>query len=141
MDYQFHEIRKGERAKVLNFATSHGCKVKAGVLRHHLSLAVENEGKLVAAGLCVEREPGQFEIEIVSDEAAWDEALITELVDRCLRKAQAEDISAARLSSPTDKPTQVIWSHTNWLDGIEETPPPGEPSTQPTTDGQPSQAA
>ena len=129
MDYQFREIRKGERADVLERAKAQGCTIQPDTLRHHLSLTAEKEGQIVALALCLEQEDRQFVIEIVPIDPAAGEALSTELADRCLRKAQAQAIGAARLSSPTPQPTQTIWEQTNWLDGIGETPPPGEPAS------------
>lgn len=135
MDYQFREIRKGERADVLAFAQANGCTVQADTLRHHLSLTARAGDELIAAGLCIEQEPGRFVIEIISKADDCDEALVTELTDRCLRKVQSEHIGSTRLNSPTQEPTDVIWSNANWLDRIEETPPPN------TADGPSSQAA
>lgn len=123
MDYQFREIRKGERADVLEFAKAQGCTPEPETLHHHLSLVANAEGNCVAAALCLELEDARFVIEIVHDEGA-DEALITELADRCLRKVQSEGIASAKLQSPLEDSTQTLWRQTNWLDRIEETPPP-----------------
>jgi len=123
MDYRFREIRKGERAQVLDFAKGQGCTPKPATLHHHLSLMAKADGQLVAAALCLETQPAQFVIELVHDEG-MDDALITELADRCLRKVQSENITSARLNSPNATATQALWTATNWLDRIEETPPP-----------------
>ncbi|MGB0767722.1 MAG: hypothetical protein ACPGYV_08420 [Phycisphaeraceae bacterium] len=125
MDYRFREIRKGERADVLGFAAALGCSIEPTTLHHHLSLGVHAEGEMVAAVLCVERDPRRFVIEILVADDGCDRSLVTELADRCLRKVQSEAIGSARLSSPTAALTDAIWSDTNWLDRIEETPPPG----------------
>lgn len=122
--YRFHEVRKNEREAVLAFVAEHGSAVRLDSLRHHLSLTVEAEGELVAAALCLEPQPNQFVIEIVVGDAAVDEALLKELADRCLRKVQAQDIAAARLRSPAGESAERIWTSANWLDQIEESPPP-----------------
>ncbi|MEO0475968.1 MAG: hypothetical protein AAF085_08390 [Planctomycetota bacterium] len=127
MEHRFREIRKGECDAVLGFAKEQGCAIKPETLHHHLSLAVKAEDDLVAAALCVEIEPDHFVIEIAHKDAAED-TLITELADRCLRKVQAQGIASARIKSPTDTATQTIWQYTNWLDRIEETPPPDDVS-------------
>ena len=126
MDYQFREIRKGERADVLQLATAQGCTIEPDTLLHHLSLTAEAEGNIVAFALCLDQAGQQFVVEIVNIDGKADEALTTELADRCLRKVQSEAIGAARLSSPTEQPTNTIWEQTNWLDRIQETPPPAE---------------
>lgn len=123
MDYRFREIRKGERDQVIEFATGHGLSYVPTSLHHHLSLVAQSDGELVAAALCIETEPGQFVIEIVHRDDSAD-ALITELTDRCLRKVQSENITSARINSPDAEATQALWTATNWLDRIEETPPP-----------------
>jgi len=125
MSYRFHEVRKGECGRVIAFAAERGCAVQAEALRHHLSLVVESGDATVAAALCVQREPGQHVIEIVVGEDEPSEALLTELADRCLRKVQAESIASARLRSPDSGPTDAIWSQTNWLERVKETPPAG----------------
>ena len=127
MDHRFREIRKGERDAVLAFAKEQGCAIKPETLRHHLSLGVKAEDDLVVAALCVEIEPDQFVIEIAHTGNAED-ALITELADRCLRKVQSQGIASARIKSPTETATKTIWQCTNWLDRIEETPPPDDVS-------------
>jgi len=126
MDYQFREIRKGERASVLELAKAQGCTIEPDTLKHHLSLTAENGGDIVALALCLQQDNHQFVIEIVNVAPDAEEALNTELADRCLRKVQSEAIGAARLSSPTEQPTQTIWTQKNWLDKIQETPPPAE---------------
>jgi len=123
-NYRFHEVRKGERGKVLSFAHSRGLKADAKGFQHHLSLVVEQDDALVAAALCMDLEPGQVVIEIVTGEKVVEDALITELADRCLRKVQAQDITAARLHSPIQGPTDTIWTNKNWLNQIEEASPP-----------------
>ena len=123
MDYQFREIRKGERADVLEFAKSQGCTLDPETLRHNLSLVAKAEGEVVAAALCLEQEHARFVIEIVHTEGL-DEALITELADRCLRKVQSQGIASAKLQSPLEASTKRLWRQTNWLDRIQETPPP-----------------
>lgn len=125
MSYPFREIRKGERDAVLAFAKTHGCTVEPSQLWHHLSLAVEDEGQIIAAALCLHQKTGQVTIEIVADESTMDEVLISELADRCLRKVQAKDIASARLHSATEAPANAIWSQNNWLDQVQETAPPG----------------
>ena len=100
MDYRFREIRKGERAQVLDFAKGHGGTPKPEALRHHLSLMAKVDGQLVAAALCLETQPAQFVIEIVHDDG-MDDVLITELANRCLRKVQSENITSARINSPS----------------------------------------
>ena len=127
MDYQFREIRKGERDQVLDFAKAQGCTIEAQTLRHHLSLTVKSAGELVAAALCLEDPAAHFVIEIVSPEG-FDQALVTELADRCLRKMQSEAIASARINSTSETSTKTIWKQANWLDHIEETPPPVETS-------------
>ncbi|MFN3167485.1 MAG: hypothetical protein ACE37H_10525 [Phycisphaeraceae bacterium] len=124
MSYRFHEVRKGECERVIAFADERGCAVKPETLRHHLSLVAEVGDQTVAAALCVEIEPGKHVIEIVAGGGEPEQALLTELADRCLRKVQAEAIASARLHSPDSGPTDAIWSRTNWLDRVEETPPP-----------------
>ena len=84
------------------------------------------EDTLIAAALCVEQSPAQFVIEIVHADNAED-ALVTELADRCLRKMQSEGIASARINSHAQTATQTIWQSANWLDRIEETSPPPEP--------------
>ena len=126
MDYQFREIRKGERASVLELAKAQSCMIEPDELKHHLSLTAESDGKIVAFALCLEQANHQFIVEIVNVDGKADEALTTELADRRLRKVQSEAIGAARLSSPTEQPTKTIWEQTNWLDRIQETPPPAE---------------
>ena len=125
MDYQFREIRKHERDQVLEFAKAQGCEIKAQTLRHHLSLTVKSAGELVAAALCLEDPATQFVIEIVTPEGD-DQALALELADRCLRKMQAEGIASARLHSASQSSTKTLCKQANWLDRIEETPPPAE---------------
>lgn len=137
MSYRFYEVRKGECERVVAFASEHNCQIAPETLRHHLSLVVEAESQTVAAALCVERELGQLVIEIISANSEPDQALLTELADRCLRKVQAEAITSTRLHSTTEQPTDMIWSQTNWLDRVAETPPPG---TDP-IDENPAQAA
>lgn len=132
MSYRFHEIRKGECGQAIAFAAGHGSKVSAGHLRHHLSLAVEAEGQMVAVALSVENQPNHFVIEIIVGEGITDEALLTELADRCLRKVQAQAIASVRLHSPTAAPTQTIWTQSSWLDKVQETPPgPDAPAKDP----------
>jgi hypothetical protein len=139
MDHQFREIRKGERENVLGFAKEQGSAIKPETLRHHMSLVVKaDDDTFVAAGLCVERSPAQYVIEISHGENV-DDALITELTDRCLRKMQSEGIASARINSPAKEATQTIWDQANWLDRIQETPPPTEESSA--TEPAPSQAA
>ena len=123
MDYRFREIRKGERAQVLDFAKAQGCTPEPQTLQHHLSLVAKADGQLVAAALCLETQPAQFVIEIVHNETT-DDALITELANRCLRKVQSYNITSARINSPNAAATKNLWTATNWLDRIEETPPP-----------------
>lgn len=123
MNYQFREIRKGERTSVIAFAEDQGCNIAPKSLRHHLSLTVRSVDELVAAALCVEQEHNQYIIEITHRDG-FDQALITELTDRCLRKIQSQGIASARINSPSQEATQSIWKQTNWLDRIEETPPP-----------------
>ena len=123
MDYQFSEIRKSARGKMLGFAKDQGCAVDPAHLRHHLSLTAWSKGELAAAALCVERTPAQFAIEIISSEQT-DDALVAELVDRCLRKMQARGIMSARLSGSSPASTKAVWQHAGWLEHIEETPPP-----------------
>lgn len=123
MDYQFREIRKGECTSVLAFASEQGCKVESKALRHHLSLTVKSSGELAAVALCIEQKHSQYVIEIAQRESL-DQALITELTDRCLRKMQSQGIASARINSPSQEATQSIWQQANWLDRIEETPPP-----------------
>lgn len=137
MIYRFYEVRKGECGRVIAFAGEHGCVVSAKALHHHLSLIAEADKQPVAVALCVEREPGRLVIEIVAGDHEPDQSLLTELADRCLRKVQAEAITSARLHSPTEQPTDLIWSQTNWLDRVQETPPPGHD----TPDDDPAQAA
>ena len=126
MDYQFREIRKGERAEVLDFARAHGSHAAAEALNHHLSLGVRAGGDLVGVALCVE-DQGQYRIQVVHSDA-FDPSLTPELTDRCLRKIQAEGIAAARITSPHENVTQLVWKHANWLDHIKETPPAEVPS-------------
>lgn len=123
MDYQFREIRKGERADVLDFAKAQGCTPEPKTLRHNLSLVAKADGELVAAALCLEQEHTRFVVEVIHGEGV-DEALITELADRCLRKVQSQGIASAKLHSPLEASIQRLWRQTNWLDRIEETPPP-----------------
>ncbi|MEM9347380.1 MAG: hypothetical protein AAGB26_12260 [Planctomycetota bacterium] len=130
MDYQFREIRKHESADVLVFAKTQGCAPEPGQLRHHLSLTVKLAGELAAVALCLENEPGRYVVEIVHTEG-FGEGLITELADRCLRKVQSEGIASARVKSPIEASTKSLWKQTNWLDRIEETPPPGRPPEEP----------
>ena len=125
MDHRFREIRKEERDAAIDFAKEQGCAIKPETLRHHLSLVVKAEEDLVAAALCVEVESNRFAIEI-AHAGSVEDALITELADRCLRKVQAQGIASARINSPTETATQTIWQCTNWLDRIEETPPPAD---------------
>lgn len=129
MSYRFREIRKGECVKVLDFAKAHGCTVESQALHHHLSLVAKKEGELVAAAMCVEQQPCQFTIEIVHHEGA-EPPLITELTDRCLRKVQSENITSARINSPAETATQTIWQSANWLDRIQETPPPADEAAE-----------
>lgn len=124
MSYRFREVRKGERDAVIAFAAEHGSAVSLDTLRHHLSLAVESDGDLLVAALCVEKRPGQFVLEIVVGTPAADQALLTELADRCLRKVQAQDIASARIQSQTGEPTEAICTQANWLDRVAETAPP-----------------
>ena len=133
MGYRFHEVRKSECGSAVRFAQEQGCALPKGPLRHHLSLVAESEGETVAVALSIEVRPGQYVVEIAVGEAQTDEALLTELADRCLRKVQAHAIASVRLHSPGEGPTQAIWSQTSWLDRVEETPP-----TEPTD---PAQAA
>lgn len=141
MDYRFREIRKSERAQVLDFAKAQGCKTpEPQTLHHHLSLMAKADGQLVAAAMCIETKPAQFMIEIVHGDTA-DTALITELADRCLRKVQSENITSARINSPHATATQQLWTATNWLDRIEETPPPECDVDVSSFDGDSSQAA
>lgn len=123
MDYQFREIRKGECIDVLAFAAMQGSRPSAKSLRHHLSLSAFAGDDLVAAAMCVEEELGQFGIRLVHSED-FDQALTHELIDRCLRKMQTEGIASARVTSPTECLAQHVWTQANWLDRIEETPPP-----------------
>lgn len=125
MDYQFSEIRKSARDKMLGFAREQGCHVDPEQLRHHLSLSAWCEGELAAAALCVERNPAQFAIEIISLDKT-DDALVAELVDRCLRKMQAQRIMSARIGGPSPASTKAVWDHAGWLDKIQETPPPAD---------------
>ena len=122
MDYRFQEIRKGECAAVIDFAAAQGCETDRASLRHHLSLTVKSAGELIAVAMCVEKEPARFVIEIAHQEG-FDEALIAELADRCLRKVQSAGIASARFSSPVEASTKSLWKQTNWLDRIAETPP------------------
>lgn len=123
--YRFHEVRKGERERVLAFARDNGCKPgDTKGMRHHLSLVAEQDGEIAAVALCLDGEAGRVLVEIVTGPGDTDETLVTELADRCMRKVQAEDIGAARLNSPSRKPTETIWTHKNWLNQIEETAPP-----------------
>lgn len=122
--YRFHEVRKGERETLLAFAARHGSAVSPDTLHHALSLVVENEQGPVAVALSTEPEPGHFVIEIVVGGQDTVPDLVTELADRCLRKVQARDIASARLHSPDPTPTDSLWSQTNWLERITETPPP-----------------
>lgn len=123
MDYRFREIRKGECTRVLDFAKGHGSTTEPGALRHHLSLMAQADGELVATALCLETQPAQFVLEITHTDGA-DGVLITELVNRCLRKLQSENITSARVNSPSEAAIKNLWTATNWLDHIEETPPP-----------------
>ena len=93
-----------------------------------------DDDEFVAAAMCLEQAQDQFVVEIVHGDKA-DDALITELADRCLRKMQSENIASARIQSPAETATQTIWQQANWLDRIDVTPPPGvvpadEASTQ-----------
>lgn len=123
MDYRFREIRKHECADVLVFAKAYGCTPEPRQLRHHLSLTVKSAGELAAVALCLENEPGHYVIEIVHTDG-FSECLIAELADRCLRKVQSEGIASARVKSPVEASTKSLWKQTNWLERIEETPPP-----------------
>lgn len=135
---RFREVRKGERAEVLSFAQAHGLTAEHRGLRHQLSLvATDGGGGLVAAALCMNGNNGRLVIEIISSEPAPDESMINELADRCLRKVQAEGIGSARLHSPTGTPTDLIWSQNDWLDTIQDAPPPGAETAQ----GGPAQVA
>jgi len=125
MDYRFREIRKGECANVLAFAKDNGAVLDPKALRHHLSLGAKKDGNFAAVALCIEQQPNQFVIQIVHREGV-EQALITELADRCLGKVQSGDIALARISSPTESATQTIWKQSNWLDGIQETSPPSD---------------
>jgi hypothetical protein len=125
MDYRFREIRKGECPDVIAFAKTNGAAIKPEALHHHLSLGAKKDGELAAAALCIEHQPHQFVIEIVHREGV-EQSLVTELADRCLRKVQSEGIASARISSPAESATQTIWQQTNWLNDIQETPPPTE---------------
>ncbi len=128
--YRFKEVRKGERGAIIAFAAEHGCTIAPETLRHHLSLAIESGGTLVAAALSTEQGSGQVIVQIVVGEASLDEMLLTELADRCLRKVQAQAITSARMQSEPKTPTETIWTRANWLDRIEEAPPaePGSPA-------------
>lgn len=133
-EYRFKEVRKGERSSVLAFARKNGCMATRSQLRHHMSLAVEKDGEIVAVALCLEQQQGQSTIQIVSAKDSADEGLIQELTDRCLRKVQSGDIAAARLQSPCEASAENIWTNANWLDKIKETAPPNtHPPTEPDT--------
>jgi len=136
MDYRFREIRKGECEAVLAFAKTNGAEHEASGLYHHLSLVAWKDGELAAAALCIEHQPNRFVIEIVHREGD-EQALITELADRCLRKVQSEGIASARLNSPAPTATQTIWQRTNWLDRIQETPAPEPASSETAPDATP----
>lgn len=123
MDYQFREIRKGQCTQVLAFASDRGCTIKPNTLRHHMSLTVTSSDDLAAVALCIEQRHNQYIIEIVQQDGL-DHALIAELTDRCLRKMQSQGIASARINSPSQTATQTIWEQANWLDRIQETPPP-----------------
>lgn len=130
-EYRFREVRKGECQAVLAFARANGFEAEPKTLRHHLSLALETQGELVAVALCLDHEPGRFVIEIVKADTGLDDALAGELANRCLRKVQSESIASARLISPKTDPAESILAQANWLDQIQETPPPGlEPGDQ-----------
>lgn len=143
MDYQFSEIRKNARGKMLAFAKEQGCHVEPTTLRHYMSLAAWNDNELAAVALCVERDDAQFIIEIASPDEA-DAALVAELVDRCLRKMQAQGILSARLHGSSPNSTKSVWQHAGWLGKIQETPPPTPNTTtakRQADQGEPPQAA
>lgn len=140
-NYRFREVRKGECEAVLAFARANGFAADAKDLHHHLSLALESQGELAAVALCLDDKQGRFQIEIVKAGAELDESLANELADRCLRKVQSASIGAARLVSPAQDPAESILTQANWLDRIEETPPPEVLAEESEDSGQTSQAA
>lgn len=122
---QFREVRKGERGDVLAFAQAYGLTAEHTAMQHHLSLiAVGDENETLAAALCLTDRENRLVIEVISGGDTVDDALISELADRCLRKVQAETIRSARLRSPICGSVNTIWSSANWLDHVQEAAPP-----------------
>ena len=126
MPYQFREIRKHEVSDVIAFAGEHGLLIKPELLRHNLSLAMKQEGGIVAAALCSEYLPGRYTVRFAfalpEDES---DVLAHELADRVLRKMQAQGVGMTRVTIAQQEEHTDFWQQVDWLEGIQPVLPPG----------------